>query len=111
MRCPMWYCDVGDKAANDEIKGDRGVGKSIRLQKVKRISASPTRSYSPPGGGAHGSASSIHSCMLDAVGRLMHGEVRLNSHEVKPRHEDIHVSSQLQAPASHFPFATSWAVP
>lgn len=49
MRCPMWYCDVGDKAANDEIKGDRGVGKSIRLQKVKRISASPTRSYSPPG--------------------------------------------------------------
>ena len=34
MRCPMWYCDVGDKAANDEIKGDRGVGKPIRLQKV-----------------------------------------------------------------------------
>ena len=43
---------------------------SIRLKKVKRMSASPTRSHSPPGGGGHGSELSNFTSASQVVRNL-----------------------------------------
>lgn len=43
---------------------------SVRLKKAKRMSASPTRSHSPPGGGAHGSELSNFTSASQVVRNL-----------------------------------------